>query len=136
MDTSEPSNSGQDQIRLSLLEGECSVSKLKADFQPHQPTTGILSVTVTERETSVVCLRREEPEGANIEAGWRALYVNGPIPFAPTDVVAGITSAVASALPGICDLHLRQRPAFLQQGTLSEGLNALKAGGYSIDGMP
>lgn len=135
MDTSQHlSNSQHPQVGLSLLDGEYSVCKLNAGYQPGQASTGILSVTVTERETSVVCTTGEEPEGATIEAGWRALYVNGPIPFGLTGVVAGITSAVASeGHPVFVISTFDSDLLFVQQDTLTEALSALAANGYSID---
>jgi hypothetical protein len=49
----------------------------------------------SDRPRDVVGLyNRTETRSATIEPGWRALYVNGPIPSGLTGMVAGITSAV------------------------------------------
>ncbi|MEW9870743.1 ACT domain-containing protein [Arthrobacter sp. HS15c] len=135
MNTSpDPSNSDPLPIGLRLLDGEYSVCKLPAGNQPGQPSTGIFSLTVTERETSLVCATGAEPEGARIEAGWRALYVDGPIPFGLTGVVAGITSAVASAgHPVFVISTFDSDLLFLQQDTLTDALSVLRASGYCID---
>lgn len=138
MDT-EPhvSKSEAHQIGLTLLDGKYSICKLSADYQPGQSPTGIVSVTVTERETSVVCPTGAEPDGARIEAGWRALYVDGPIPFGLTGVVAGITSAVASAgHPVFVISTFDSDLLFLQEDSLTDALRALTVSGYTINGMP
>lgn len=124
---------GPRQIRLSLLDGEYSVCKLNADYDPGQQRTGILSITVKERETSLVCTTGQEPEKATIEPGWRALYVNGQIAFGLTGVVAGITSTVASAgLPVFVISTFDSDLLFLKQDTLIDALAALAVSGYAI----
>lgn len=121
------------QITLSLLDGQYSVCKLNSDFDPSQQHAGIISLTVTERETSLVCLTRHEPGQATIEDGWRALYVNGPIPFGLTGVIAGITSAVAAAaLPVFVISTFESDLVFLKQDTLTRALGALETSGYVI----
>jgi hypothetical protein len=126
---------GPDQISLSLLNGDYSVCKLQAGYEPRtmHPASGILSITVTDRETSLVCPTGQEPEGATIEPGWRALYVNGPIPFGLTGVVAGITSAVASAgLPVFVISTFDSDLLFLNQDSIPEALSALEGRGYAV----
>lgn len=55
---------GPDQISLSLLDGDYTVCKLQAGSDPWtlHPTSGIRSITVTDRETSLVCTTGQEPE--------------------------------------------------------------------------
>lgn len=137
MDTSATlPNDGPHTISLSLLDGEYSVCKVN-DYDPKRLRTGILSITVTERETSLVCTTGQEPEHATVEAGWRALYVDGPIPFGLTGVVSGITSAVAAAgLPVFVISTFDSDLLFLKHETLTRALSALTDSGYSIATKP
>lgn len=119
-------------IRLSLLDGAYSVCKIESSRRMIL-TPGIFSMTVTPRETSVVCARGSEPTGATVEQGWRALYVEGPIPFGQTGVVSGITTAVASAgLPVFVISTFDSDLLFLKEETLESALAALRNNGYLI----
>ena len=123
------------QISLSLLGQNYSVCKLGPghDASTLDRISGIYSVTFTDRETSLVCTTGQEPEGATIESGWRALYVNGPIPFGLTGVVAGITSAVASVgLPVFVISTFDSDLLFLKAETLAMAAAALESHGYSV----
>lgn len=123
------------QINLSLLDHNYSVCKLRPghDASTLHRISGLYSVTVTDRETSLVCTTGQEPEGATIESGWRALYVNGPIPFGLTGVVAGVTSAVASAgLPVFVISTFDSDLLLLKAETLATAVAALESHGYSV----
>ena len=60
------------------------------------PAGEFFSVTVTSHETSIVC--QQPPPGATqVEAGWIALEVIGPLPFSLTGVLASLTVPLAEA---------------------------------------
>lgn len=122
-------------ITLGLLESDFSVCRFNpGDFQfPPQGFKKLHSFTSTQRETSLVCSTEEVPAGATADPGWRALYVEGPIPFGLTGVVAGITTAVADAgLPVFVVSTYDSDLLFLRSETLSDSLTALAAAGYAI----
>ncbi len=57
----------------------------------------LYSVTRTDRELSIVCEEAFAPEGAAVESRWRALRLEGPIPFSMTGVLAALSAPLARA---------------------------------------
>jgi hypothetical protein len=87
---------------LSLLPERFAVCR----FAPDDPLPAWLfhegaatwSVTRTPRELSVVCPEDDLPPSVErAERPWRALELEGPIPFGETGVIAGLTSPLAAA---------------------------------------
>jgi enamine deaminase RidA (YjgF/YER057c/UK114 family) len=58
---------------------------------------GLVSITRTPDELSIVCPDEAVPPDVEVESGWRALKVPGPIPFDQIGVLAGIASPLAAA---------------------------------------
>jgi hypothetical protein len=57
-----------------------------------------LSLTRTREESSIVCPEDDLPPSlTRVERGWRALKLEGPIPFDETGVLAGLASPLAEA---------------------------------------
>ena len=86
-------------LSLHLLPGNLAVCRLAPDspvpdWAMHGP---FYSVTRTADEISVVCSEGAVPEGARAERGWRPLKVEGPLDFAMTGVLAGLTKPLAEA---------------------------------------
>jgi uncharacterized protein len=90
-----------DGIELTLLEGELAVARLDggavAPRWARPGTAGILSVTTTPAETSVVCDAAAVPEGSRASGGWVALAVAGPLEHSLTGVLASISTPLAEA---------------------------------------
>ena len=60
------------------------------------PAGEFFSVTATSQEISIVC--QQPPPGATqVEAGWIALEVIGPLPFSLTGVLASFAVSLAGA---------------------------------------
>jgi enamine deaminase RidA (YjgF/YER057c/UK114 family) len=57
----------------------------------------LTSISRTRDELSIVCPEAAVPPDTQVEAGWRALVVPGPIPFETTGVLASIASPLAAA---------------------------------------
>ena len=57
------------------------------------------SITRTPAELSVVCADDDLPPAVSehVERGWRAFELAGPIPFATTGVLSGLTAPLAAA---------------------------------------
>jgi enamine deaminase RidA (YjgF/YER057c/UK114 family) len=55
------------------------------------------SITRTTDELSIVCPEDAVPPEVQVEGGWRALKVPGPIPFAQTGVLAALAAPLAAA---------------------------------------
>jgi hypothetical protein len=57
---------------------------------------GVVAVVATPDELSIVCPAGRAPAEAKVEAGWRAYTVAGPLDFALTGILAGLTAALAA----------------------------------------
>jgi hypothetical protein len=63
-------------------------------------TDGLVSVTRTQGELSVVCPAEHAPDvadGGQVESGWRLLTVRGPFEFTLTGIMAALAGALAAA---------------------------------------
>ncbi|MEP6802788.1 MAG: ACT domain-containing protein [Acidobacteriota bacterium] len=85
--------------KLAWLPGAFAVCRLSPDVPvPIFPgRSSLYSVTRTDRELSIVCEEASAPEGAVRESGWRALRLEGPIPFSVTGVLAALSAPLARA---------------------------------------
>ena len=93
-------------LRLTVLPGALAVCRLGAgepvpDWVPWRavPATGpaLVSVTRSGDELSVVCAAAAVPDGVTGLRDWRAFVVEGPLDFALTGVLAGLTAPLATA---------------------------------------
>src|SRR3954447_18120510 len=58
---------------------------------------GFVSITRTPDELSIVCDEEAVPADVEVESGWRALQLPGPIPFEQTGVLASLATPLAAA---------------------------------------
>lgn len=87
---------------LTLLAGSFAVCKLDPDdAAPSDLLDGdgpFASVTRTADELSVVCAEQDVPDDAvQVERGFRAFKLEGPVPFTSIGVVSGLTRPLAEA---------------------------------------
>jgi hypothetical protein len=86
-------------FRLTLLAARYAVCRMEA--QAARPAwadgAGLVSITRTADELSVVCRDERVPEDVRSEKGWRCLALEGPIPFSMTGVLASLSGALAEA---------------------------------------
>ena len=84
---------------LLLHKNELCVSKYPTGFEIGTPPKDCLfwSLSLTPEETSLVCERGDNPPGGELEEGWRAFQVKGPLDFSLTGVLASIASPLAEA---------------------------------------
>lgn len=61
------------------------------------PSDGVVSVTATADELSVVCRVEHAPRDATVEAGWRVIAVEGPLDFSLVGVLSSIATPLADA---------------------------------------
>jgi hypothetical protein len=86
-------------LSLRVLPGRFAVCRLG----PGAPVPGFLtgssfwSVTRTADELSLVLPEQNVPPDWQAEGGWKCLQVQGPLPFALTGILAGLSTALASA---------------------------------------
>ena len=95
--------------------------------------TGVWSITRTPRELSVVAEEGACSAADKEDPGWRCLYIEGPIPFNLTGVVAGLTTAVAAQGLPVFVLSTFDSDLLLLRGdSLDRSLQALSDKGYVI----
>jgi hypothetical protein len=88
-------------LRLNLLviDGSFGIVRLPADSATPSWAVGggLVSVTQTADEVSIVCRETAVPEGVTCERGWRCLGVAGTMPLSAVGVLASLTAPLASA---------------------------------------
>lgn len=88
-------------LTVDLHAGRYTVCRLPADAEvPAEllSASGLVSVTRTEDELSVVCPESVTPADAQYAAeGWRRMTVRGPLEFSLTGIMAALSSELAAA---------------------------------------
>jgi hypothetical protein len=89
-------------LAIDVRPREYTVVRLPADapvpaglLEPGSP--GLVSVTRTPEELSVICPADAAPAEGAVEAGWRLLSVRGPLEFTLTGIIAALASELAAA---------------------------------------
>lgn len=124
--------------RLTLLPGTLAVCRLDpADAIPDWAREGsIVSITRTPRELSIVCDATGVPPGVRCETGWRALEVDGPIPFTATGVVASLAGPLAAARIGLFVLSTYDTDYLLvKDDDLETAARVLRDAGHAVTGV-
>jgi hypothetical protein len=92
-----------------------------------------LSFTRSDAETSVVCEARRVPEGARAERGYRALRVEGTLPFEAVGVLASIAVPLAHANTPIFVISTFDTDYVLvREAMLPAAVQALREAGHSV----
>jgi len=86
-------------LSLVILADRLSVCRLSAPLpDPLQQLRGeFLALIRTADGLTLVCAEEFAPDQAKIEAGWRALKVEGPLEFSMTGVLAALAQPLARA---------------------------------------
>lgn len=94
---------------------------------------GVLSVTWTDTEISVICIAEHAPAGGIVNAPWRCFRVNGPVNLALTGILASLVNPLAEARVNIFAFSTHDTDYVLVPTVrLSEALAALSAAGHRI----
>lgn len=81
----------------------------------------------------MVCEERDAPPNARCESGWKAMRLEGPIPFETTGVLASLSTALAQAGVGIFAVSTYDTDVILMKsGDAARGETALRATGFSF----
>jgi uncharacterized protein len=87
----------------------------------------------TESEVSVVCDQTAVPEDIRAERGWRALQTEGPLDFAMTGILAGLTGLLAaSSIPVFAISTFDTDLLLVRQERLVEAITCLTSAGYLV----
>jgi hypothetical protein len=95
---------------------------------------GVVSVTWTPYETSVICTADQAPRDAVVNTPWRCLRVNGPVNLALTGILASLVNPLAEARVNIFAFSTHDTDYVLVPAVrLAEALAALAAAGHRVD---
>jgi hypothetical protein len=96
-------------------------------------TGGVVSVTWTPDEVSVICPAYQVPPEATVEIPWRCFRVIGPVNFALTGILASLVSPLAKARVNIFAFSTFDTDYVLVPAVrLAEAVSALAAAGHRI----
>lgn len=91
------------QITLRSLHGDYAICRLPAEspIPAWADGEGLVSITRTADELSVLCLESRVPANVRSEVGWRCLQFVGPFAFDQTGIAAAVLQPLADAGIGI-----------------------------------
>ncbi len=96
-------------------------------------TSGLVSITRTPDELSIVVAEDAVPSEVRSEGGWRALSVLGPLPFSLTGVLASLATPLAAAeVPIFVVSTFDTDWLLLREEHLAAGVAALEEAGHTV----
>jgi hypothetical protein len=122
-------------LTLTLAPDRLAVCRLAPDapIPPLPLGSALVALTLTPDELSLVLPEASAPEGAKIEAGWRALRVAGSLDFSLTGVLASLAEPLARAEVSIFAISTYDTDYLLvRESALATALAALRAAGHTI----
>jgi hypothetical protein len=131
-------------LRLTLLPDRYAICRMEASLAipawalGATSVAGLVSITRTPDEVSIVCPEATMPDGdlagIRLSRGWRCLWVAGPLDFALVGVLASVTDPLAAAGISIFAVSTYDTDYVLVPGEkLSDALRALIAAGHHIE---
>lgn len=121
-------------MRLLLFRDRLAVCRLAADAPaPEWPRGAFVSITRTPVELSIVCDDSAVPREVLAERGWRALQLEGPIPFEVTGVAAALTAPLAANGISLFMISTFDTDWLLvKEASLEQAVEALRGAGYEV----
>lgn len=123
-------------LALTVLPSTLAVCRLAPDSPiPGWATGGMLSIAArTPDELSLVCADEAVPDGTIAERGWRALQVDGPLPFDTVGVMAALAVPLAQAEVSIFAVSTFLTDYVLvRAGDLDWAVEALRTAGHRVE---
>ncbi|MEU5693935.1 ACT domain-containing protein [Actinosynnema sp. NPDC020468] len=116
--------------------GEYAVARLAPDAPVPVEVfraDGLVSVTRTPAELSVVCPAEHAPEVVTAQPGWRLLTVRGPLEFTLTGIMAALSGELAAAGVSLFALSTYDTDHLLvKESDLDRAVAALTAAGHEV----
>lgn len=124
-------------VDLTLLDGELAVVRLDAGAAmpgwARPGAGGLLSLTATADETSLICAAAGVPANARASRDWRAFAVAGPLDHALTGILAAIAAPLAAAAIPIFAVSTFDTDYVLVPGDLAAAAgDALRRAGHRV----
>ena len=122
---------GEGSLPLTVPRGECAVCRLPPE------TTPIPASATAGTWYSIARPAELAPGGTTAERGWRALRLEGPLPFTLTGILAAVLAPLAATRVPVFALSTYDTDYVLvKQGDLPAALGVLRAAGHTVDGTP
>jgi hypothetical protein len=116
--------------------GDYSVARLAPDAPVPAgllDAPGLVSVTRTPDELSIVCPTEVAPESDTGDRGWRLLTVRGPLEFTLTGIMAALSGELAAAGVSLFALSTYDTDHLLVKGeNLERAILALSEAGHEV----
>jgi len=128
-----------DALRLRLLPETLAIARLAGSeaIPPWAAGPGLLSITRRAEELSIVCEATRVPPGLQASSGWRALEVEGPIPFEVFGLLERLIHPLAeSAIPIFAVTTYDTDLVLVRAQDLVRALEVLRAAGHSVAAAP
>ena len=125
-------------LKLTLLAEPLAVCRLSAAdaVPPWASGPGFQSITRAAGELSIVCAANRVPPGIHHQSGWRALQVEGPLPFTATGILAAIATPLAAAEVSIFAISTFDTDYVLvRQSDVQRAAAVLAAAGHHVAGL-
>lgn len=121
-------------MKLTLFPAPLAVCRLGADApDPAWPRGAFVSISRTPDELSIVCDDDAVPENVQAERGWRALKLEGPIPFEVTGVAASLAGALAAEGISLFLISTYDTDwVLVKDAALERAIAALRRAGYDL----
>jgi uncharacterized protein len=125
-------------MELMLLPGEYSVARYPLDTSPEMPPlaerSGLVSVTWTGEECSLVCLKEKVPAGYEvISEGWAALKIEGVVDFGLVGVLASIIIPLGQVGVSVFTMSTYNTDYVLVKSlSLDSAVSALRGAGFVV----
>lgn len=124
-------------LALTLLVGGLAVCRLPDGPPPPigDPGAELWALVRTGGVLTLVCREEQAPVNAQVEGGWRALMVVGPLDFSLTGVLADLAVPLADAGVSIFALSTYDTDFILVKETaLTTAIDALRRAGHRVGG--
>lgn len=124
------------ELHLTVGMERLAVCRLAPDapVPPLPLRAALVALTLTRDELSLVVPEDAAPPGAQVEAGWRALRVAGPLDFALTGILAALAEPLARAGVSLFALSTYDTDYILvREAQLPRALETLRAAGHTIE---
>lgn len=125
-------------LRLTVLPHRLAICRLAPEAVIPQQifTSELWSLTRTADELSLVVQEEFLPPDCQVESGWRAIKVNGPLDFALIGILAALATPLAEAGISLFALSTYDTDYLLvKQSNLNKAITTLKAAGHQIQSI-
>lgn len=133
--SSVPPDSLTRSLHLEVLDPPFAVCRLdRADKSLTRDLGGpFSSLSITDDEVSLVCIESAAPPGAEVEAGWRCLKVEGPLSFSEVGILSSLTTILAGAGVSLFAVSTWDTDYLMvKRESLDTAIDVLSAAGHEI----